>query len=132
MADKVTMGPSGSRSERTYTAEGALTRGMAVIQGTAEHQVKPPGSVATGNLRVIGIAAEAAADKAPVKVVTWGEVEAVAGGAVAAGDILKTEAATGKVTATTTDNDGVFAQAVSGADADTDALIVRVLGPHRY
>jgi hypothetical protein len=132
MADKPSMGPAGSRTERTYRAEGAITRGMAVIPGTAEDQVKAPANVATGNLKVVGIAAEAAASGEPVRIVTQGEVEALAGAAVAHGDILKTVDVDGACEPTTTDNDGVFAQAVSDADADGDFFIARVFGPNRY
>ena len=129
---KATMGPAGERGERTYVAEGAITRGMAVTPGTAENQVKPPAAVATGNLKVVGIAAEAAASGEPVRVVTRGECTAIAGAAITHGDILKTTAAAGKVELTVTDNDGVFAQAVSDAAADADEVTVRVIGPGRY
>lgn len=129
---KATMGPAGIADVRSYTAEGAITRGMAVIPGTAENQVKPPGAVATGNLQVVGIALEDAADGAPVPVCVRGECVGIAGAAITHGAILKTTAATGKVVSTTTDNDGVFAQAVSDAAADGDEVLVRVLGPNRY
>jgi hypothetical protein len=129
---KATMAPAGLREERTYIAEGTITRGMAVIPGTAENQVKPPGSVATGNLLVIGIAAENAASGDPVRVVTRGEVTAIAKTAITHGSLLKTVGADGRVEPTTTDNDGVFAQAVSDAAGDTDEVTIRVLGPNRY
>lgn len=130
---KATMGPAGMPRERSYVAEGGtLTRGMAVIPGTAENQVKAPGAVATGNLQVIGIVAEDAAAGAPVRVITHGECVAIAGAAITHGAILATVAATGKVVATSTDNDGVFAQAVSDAGADGDDVVIRVLGPARY
>jgi len=133
MPSKATMGPAGIPDVRSYVAEGGtLTRGMAVIPGTAQNQVKAPGAVATGNLKVIGIVAEEAAAGAPVQVVVGGECVAIAVAAVTHGDILKTVAAAGKVEPTTTDNDGVFAQAVSDAAADGDECIVRILGPGRY
>ncbi len=132
MASKATMGVSGIPETRTYTAEGALTRGMAVIPGTAQNQVKPAAVVATGNLKVVGIVAEDAADGAPVRIVTQGECVAIAAAAIAHGDALKTVAAASKVEPTTTDNDGIFAVAVSDAAADGDECIVRVLGPSRY
>ena len=130
---KATMGPAGIADSRSYVAEGGtLTRGMAVIPGTAENQVKAPGAVATGNLQVIGIVAEEAAAGAPVKVVTRGECVAIAKAAITHGDILKAAGADGKVELTTTDNDGVFAQAVSDAAADGDEVVIRVIGPGRY
>lgn len=132
MASKATMGVSGTPETRTYTAEGALTRGMAVIPGTAQNQVKPAAAVSTGNLKVVGIVAEDAADGAPVRIVVRGECVAIAVAAVTHGDILKTVGTASKVEPTTTDNDGVFAVAVSDAAADGDEAIVRVMGPSRY
>ena len=133
MGSKATMGVSGSPDSRTYLAEGgALTRGMAVIPGTAQNQVKAPAAVATGNLKVVGIVAEDAVQDAPVRVVVRGECVAIVVAAVAHGDILKTAGVAGKVEPTTTDNDGIFAVAVSDAAADGDEAIVRIVGPARY
>ncbi len=133
MVDKATMGPTGPRVERTYRAEGAgILRGIAVIPGTAEDQVKIPAAVATGNLKVAGIAAEDAAAGDPVRVVEHGECFAVAGGVVASGDSLKTVDVDGRLDATTTDNDGVFAEAKSAAAADGDGFVAFVRGPSRY
>ena len=130
---KATKGPLGSRIERTYRAEGGtLTRGMAVIPGTADDQVKAPASVATGNLKVVGIVAETALVGEPVKVVEHGECIAIVLAAVALGESLKTAAAAGKVEPTSTDNDGVFAHAISAAAADGDEAVVFVDGPSRY
>ncbi len=134
MADKATMGPTGPRVERTYRAEGgALVRGQAVIPGTAEDQVKTPAAVATGNLKVVGICAEAAAAAGdPVRVVEHGECIAIAGGVVAPGDALKAATVNGRLTATVTDNDGIFAEAKSNAAADGDECVAFVRGPARY
>lgn len=133
MGSKATMGPTGNRVERTYRAEGGtLTRGMAVIPGTAEDQVKAPAVVATGNLKVVGIVAEEVAAGAPVRVVTHGECIAIAAAAVNHGDALKTTAAAGKSEPTTTDNDGIYGHAVSDAAADTDEFVIMVDGPSRY
>jgi len=133
MADKATMGPTGPRVERTYRAEGAgILRGIAVIPGTAEDQVKVPASVATGNLKVVGIASEDAAAGDPVKVVEHGECIAIAGGVVAPGDALKAAGVNGRLTATTTANDGIFAEAKSNAAADSDQCVVFVRGPSLY
>ena len=132
MPDKATMGPTGTRVERTYRAEAALTRGRAVIPGTAEDQVKEPATAATGNLKVLGIVAETVASGDPVRIVTHGECIMIAGAAVNHGDLLKTTAAAGKAEATTTDNDGIFGHAVSDAAADTDEFVGFVDGPSRY
>jgi len=126
------MGPTGTRVERSYVAEGVITRGMAVIPGTAQNQVKPPASVATGNLKVMGIAAEDAASGALVRIVEHGECVAIVVAAVVHGDALKTVAAAGKVEPTTTDNDGIFAHAISDGATDGDEAIVFVDGPSRY
>jgi len=133
MASKATKGPLGTPRVRTFRAEGGtLTRGMAVIPGTADDQVKAPATASTGNLKVVGIVAETALEGAPVAIVTEGECEAVVAAAVALGDSLMTVAAAGKVEPTTTDNDGVFAVAVSAATTDGDSAIVDVKGPSRY
>jgi hypothetical protein len=128
------MGPIGGATIRTYRAEGgALVRGQALIQGTADDQVKTPAAVATGNLKVVGIAVEAAAaagDLVPVCVL--GECIAIAGGAVTAQDICKAATTNGRLTATSTDNDSVFGHAVSGAAADGDEFVLIITGAARY
>lgn len=118
---------------RTFTAEaGALTRGMAVIAGTGQNQVKAPGAVATGNLKVKGIVVEDAAQDAPVKLCVDGECIMIAGAAVNHGDQLKAADSTGKSTGTTTDNDGIYGEAVSDAAADADEFVGYFRGSSRY
>jgi len=133
MAAKASKGPAGIPDVRTFLAEGgALTRGMAVIAGTAENQVKAPGSVATGNLKVKGIVVEDALEDAPVKVCIDGECIMIADDVIAHGDQLKTVDANGKATATTTDNDGIYGEAVSDAAADGDEFVGYFRGASRY
>jgi len=133
MGAKATRGLSGIPEIRTFLAEGgALTRGMAVVQGTADNQVKAPGSVATGNLKVRGIVVEDAAEDAPVAVCVDGECIHIADDVVAAGDQIKTADANGKGTPTTTDNDGIYGEAVSPAAADGDEFVLNFRGASRY
>ncbi len=133
MALKATRGPMGNADVRTFRAEGGtLTRGLAVIPGTADDQVKAAAAVATGNLKVVGIVTETAAEGEPVRICVKGECLAIVAAAVVLGDSLKTVGTASKVEPTTTDNDGVFAVARSAAATDGDECVVDVLGPARY
>lgn len=131
MADKSKMGPIGNASVRTYRGEGgALTRGTAVIIGTADDQVKAPSAAGDKPHGVVAESTTAAGQ--PVKVVTHGEVIAIAGGAIAKGDSVKIGGTNGRLVATTTDNDWIVGIARSSADADGDEFVLDVLGPSRY
>jgi len=130
---KATKGIAGIPDIRTFRAEGgALTRGMAVIAGTAQDQVAAPASVATGNLKVVGIVVEDIAQGDPGPVCVGGECIMIADAAIAHGDQLKTVDAGGKATATTTDNDGIYGEAVSDAAADGDEFVGNFRGAGRY
>jgi hypothetical protein len=76
-----TMQPVGTPHRRTYRAEGAgtaaLTRGMGVMQGTAEDQVKKPTGI---GVRIVGVVDETVAtENAPISIVTLGETIAISG-----------------------------------------------------
>lgn len=130
---KASKGPAGIPDIRTFQAEGgALTRGMAVIPGTAETQVKAPAVVATGNLKVVGIVVEDIAEDAWGPVCIHGECIMIADAVIAHGDQLKTVAASGKATATTTDDDGTYGEARSDAAADADEFVGFFRGASRY
>jgi hypothetical protein len=88
---KATKGPIGNAQKKTYSGQGgALTRGLGVQQGTADDQAQLSGA-ATRVLGVVDETNSAAGD--PVSVVLFGECIAIAGAAIAAGDIVKTDAA---------------------------------------
>jgi hypothetical protein len=90
MANLATDGPVGFNHRRTYRAQTAnIARGTLVKQGTADDQATPAGA----NDRVLGVTAEATvAIGDATEVILWGEVIAIAGAAVNAGDILKSDA----------------------------------------
>lgn len=122
---KATMGPIGDAALRTFRAEGgALTKGTAIMAGTADDQVKAP----TGaGVRCEGVVEESvdAADKA-VKVVRTGECIAIAGGVVNRQDFVKIGGTNGRLVATTTANDELAGRAVSSAAADGDEFVLDV------
>ena len=109
---------------RTYRAEVALTRGQAVIQGTADDQVKLPGAA---NVPCIGIVEEDAAAGAPVSVIVGGEAVAIAGAAIAAGAYVQTAGASGKVIATAAAGQNFLGRAVHAAAADADEVVLQVM-----
>jgi hypothetical protein len=83
---KATRGPAGTPLIRTYRAEDTgLTRGYAVIQGTADDQCKVSGAAGAA----IGIVAEDAVEDALVGIVQDGETIGIAGGTVNAGAWVK-------------------------------------------
>ena len=122
---KATMGPMPGAEIRTYRGEGgALTRGTAVMQGTAQDQVKAP----TGaNVRPAGIVVETtAAAGDPVAVVRRGECIAIAGGVVAPGDYVEITGVNGRLTTTAVAGHEVVGRAVSAAAADGDEFVLDV------
>lgn len=121
---KATSGPSGTPLIRTYrTQTAALTRGYAVKQGTADDQAVVAGAAE----RVLGIVAEStAAVDDPVGVVMSGQCIAIAGGAVAAGDIVKTDA-NGKLVAGNAADVETAGKALSTAAADGDEFVIQVM-----
>jgi hypothetical protein len=124
VANKATMGPLPPRTRRTYRAEVAVTRGVAVIQGTADDQAKLP---AGGNVWALGIVEEDQATAGgPVSVVTDGECIGIAAAAINAGDKVEIAANTGKLQATTTDKHNVVGIARSSAAGDGDEFVIDV------
>jgi hypothetical protein len=82
-------------NRRPYVAEGAISPGTAVVQGSADNTVKAPGANGAGDF--IGVypyeANEPKAAGDPVGIVLHGVVKVLAGGTVAAGKkaILKAD-----------------------------------------
>lgn len=89
-------GPAGYQHVRSFRAQvAAIPAGRAVIQGTAEDQATLPGGA---NVNCLGITAAASVsidDALPV--VMFGETVAEADAAIAIGDYLMANAATGRV-----------------------------------
>jgi hypothetical protein len=125
---KASGGPASSPLKRTYRGEaGALTRGFGVQQGTAEDQAK----VSAANTRVLGVVDETtAAAGDPVGVVVFGECIAIAGAAVVAGDIVKTDAA-GKFIAGNAADVETGGKALTAAAADGDEFVIFVSPVHK-
>ena len=123
------MGSIGFPKKRTYRIEGGqLLRGTAVIQGTADDQVKAP---AAANAKGIGVLEETIAQDKHGAVIKGGESIAIAGGAIVAGELVKIGGANGRMiagvdppAATTTEN--YVGRAVTGAAADGDEFILDV------
>ncbi len=119
------MGPLSPRTRRTYRAQVAVTRGVAVIQGTADDQANLPGGA---NVWPLGIVEEDQATVGgAVAVITHGECIAIAGGAVNAGDKVEITGASGKLTTTTTDKHNVVGIARSSAAGDGDEFVLDVM-----
>ncbi len=119
---KATGQPVGEVKTRTYRAEDStLTRGYAVIQGTADDQCKLAGAAA----EAIGIVAETALEDAAVEIVQRGECIAIAGGVVNAGDYVKTDSS-GKLVASAGEDTANIGRARTSAAADTDEFVLDV------
>jgi hypothetical protein len=121
---KATDGPVGLARTRSYRVEGGdLARGFGVQQGTADDQAKISGAAT----RVLGVASEAVtlASGLPVTVVMHGECIAIAGGAVNAGDMVKTDGA-GKWIAANAADVETGGKALTSAAADTDEFVMFV------
>lgn len=124
----VTSGPASSPLKRTYRGEGgALTRGYGVQQGTADDQAKV-GGAATKVLGVVDETTSAAGD--PVVVNLLGECVAIAGGVIAAGDALKTDA-NGKWVAANAADVETGGKALTAAAADGDEFLMFVIPNHK-
>jgi hypothetical protein len=123
---KQTMGP---QLIRTYRAEGgAIGAGLAVMPGTAEDQAKLPTGANVRCHGVTALAVAAAGELLPV--VEFGEVAAVADAAVAVGDLVMANAATGKIApigAVAATNYHVIGVAKSAAAAQNDEFLLLVM-----
>jgi len=112
---------------KTYTAEVAITKYMAVIEGTSDGQANDPGAA---NDVALGIALHAAAAGEPVDVCLFGPCLAVADGAFSRGALLAISSTTGKVDAitigVTTADQRVIGKALQTAGADGDLVSIFV------
>lgn len=126
---KATMGPITSyRHMRSFQADGAITRGYAVMAGAAATTVK---AADANDAKCIGIADEAAAAAGnTVGVVMHGEVIAIAGAAIARGDRVKVLNG-GKLTPGNAADVETVGYAVSLAAADGDEFVLFVLPSHK-
>lgn len=120
-------GTVGPQVIRSYKADAAIAVGLAVIGGAAVDSVALPGGA---NVRALGVTA-AAVDAAgkPVSVVEFGEVKAVADAAIARGDYVMVNAATGKLApigATAGTNYHVVGIALEAAAAQNDTFALFV------
>jgi hypothetical protein len=87
MGLKASRGPTGFPSKRTYRGmTAAMVRGYGVVQGTADDQC----DVGTAAARVLGVLEENVVNVGDLaSVIVDGEVIAIAGGALVAGDVVK-------------------------------------------
>lgn len=128
MGAKATRGPIGTPDSDTYRAEGGtLTRGFGVVQGTADDQAKAPGGAAA---RCLGVVDETTTVGRGVRVITHGECVAMAGGVIAAGDIVKMETEGDFIVANAADVE-TAGKARSSAAADGDEFILWVDPVHK-
>lgn len=119
---KATSMPIGTPKVRTYRAQStALSRGYAVIQGTADDQCVVSSTAGAA----IGIVQEDAAQDQPVGIVQDGETIAIAGGTVNAGDWVKSDSA-GKLVASAGEDTHNIGRARSSAALDTDQFVIEV------
>lgn len=124
---KATRGPSITPMLRSYSAEGGdIARGLGVIQGTNDDQVKK--GTSTG--RTVGVAQEKIVDKERGAVVELGDVTAIAGGAVNAGDRVKSDAA-GKFVASSAEDAETAGVARSTAAGLDDEFLLFVQPNHK-
>ncbi len=121
-------GPAGPQVIRTYRAEAAISAGLGVIAGTAADQAKLP---TAANQRALGIsAAAAAAVDDPLSVLELGEGKGVADAAIARGDYVMINAATGKLApigAVAGTNYHVVGIALEAAAAQNDEFLLFVI-----
>jgi hypothetical protein len=98
MANKSKFGPVGPSITRSYgtdVANPALAAGVAVIAGAAANTVQLPGGA---NVRALGVTAVLTQNPGdPVTVVELGEVTAIADAAIARGQWVMVNAATGQL-----------------------------------
>jgi len=124
----------GGETVLTQKAEGgAIAADLAVIQGTADDQVKLPGGVGVQGKGLVALAADAA-DKA-IPVIISGPAVGTAGAAITAGSFVKIAGASGKLIAVGGEFAltviEVFGIALTSAAADGDKFDVLV-APSRH
>jgi hypothetical protein len=92
---KTQFGTVGNQGIRSYKADAVIGAGLAIIAGAAINSVALPGGA---NVRALGVTANAAANIGdPVGVVEFGEVTAIADAAIARGQWVMVNAATGQL-----------------------------------
>jgi hypothetical protein len=126
---KSKFGPIGDPTIRgSYTGDVVLAAGVAVVGGAAYNSVALPGGA---NVRALGVTAQATANIGdPVAIVELGEVTAVADAAIARGDYVMVNAATGKlapVGAVAGTNYHAVGIALEAAAAQNDEFLLLVL-----
>lgn len=85
------VGPQGAINEKTYTSEGALTRGYAVTGGVSDGDVAAITALGQPVIGIVSIDISGAGFPAPV--VRLGDCPAIAGAAIAYGAKVKPDAA---------------------------------------
>jgi predicted RecA/RadA family phage recombinase len=111
------------------TAEGDITKGMALVFGTAETQAKAPGAA---NAVFFGAAAHDAASGERVEVILDGIVEMICSAAINAGQLVAIGNTDGEVAPVTVGNDvgtnrvvGLALSTTTGADQKVSVLLGR-------
>jgi hypothetical protein len=124
---KSAFGTAGQQISRSLIADVDLAAGLAVIAGAAINSVKLP---TAANQRALGVVAVDAKAGQPVTLVRVGEVIAVADAAIARGDLVMINAATGKlapVGAVAGTNYHVVGEAQEAAAAQNDEFLLFVV-----
>lgn len=111
--------------EKTWLAEGAITKNRGVVAGTAATQVEQ--NTVAGAQKIIGIARENADDTVSVSITHEGSELVEAAGAITVGALLKLDTA-GKATPITVNVAGATAvaqvgRALGAAAADGDLIV---------
>lgn len=110
----------------TYTAEGTITKGMALVEGTADGQAKAPGGADVGAF--VGFAMHDAASGEQVQVAGPGcYARAISDGTVTRGAQCAIQGTSGKLKAVTTADTYVVAQACTAGAVDGDTVFVLVV-----
>jgi hypothetical protein len=109
---------------QSFKATAAMARGLAVKIG-ADSEHMSVASAATDKIMGISNSAPSAADEMMEVCLQGGGAKGKLGGTVAAGDFLTSDAS-GKLIATTTENDRLIAMAMEAGAAD-DLIAVEVI-----
>lgn len=125
---KTQFGVIGEATIRPYVGDAVLGAGVAVIAGAARNSVALPGGA---NVRALGITAAATLNAGdPVGIVEYGEVTAIADAAIARGQWVMVNAATGQLApigAVAGTNYEVVGLALEAAAAQGDEFLMLVL-----
>jgi hypothetical protein len=125
---KTKFGTTGPQVVRSYATDAVIGAGLAVIAGAAFNSVALPGGA---NVRALGVTAQGNANIGdPISVVEAGEVTAVADAAIARGNWVMVNAATGKlapVGAVAGTNYETVGIALEAAAAQNDEFLLLVI-----